>query len=44
MGDIFVKLSLVGKKKKPKHDTLKNIYGEPLQSCQVNKNTKFRYY
>jgi hypothetical protein len=38
MGDIFVKLSLVGKKKKPKHDTLKNIYGEPLQSCQVNNS------
>ena len=44
MGDIFVKLSLVGKDTRDdkKHETLKNIYGETLQSCQVNKNTNNR--
>ena len=36
MGDIFVKLSLVGKKpSKSGHSELKNIYGEPLQKCKT---------
>ena len=44
MGDIFVKLSLVGKdtRDNKKHKSLKNIYGEPLQQCQVNKKTNNR--
>lgn len=33
MGDIFVKLATVGNQKK-----LNNIYGEPLQTCQLNKD------
>ena len=36
MGDIFVKLSLVGKKpSKSGHSELKNIYGEPLHKCKT---------
>jgi len=37
MGDIFVKLSLVGKKpsKSDGHSELKNIYGEPLHKCKT---------
>ena len=35
MGDIFVKLSLIGKEVDTVgHDVLKNIYGEPLKKCQ----------
>tara|TARA_A100001037_G_C15149355_1_gene638201 strand:- start:2107 stop:3384 length:1278 start_codon:yes stop_codon:yes gene_type:complete len=35
MGDIFVKLSLACEDNKEKHNELKNIYGEPLQTCKT---------
>jgi len=45
MGDIFVKLSLACKDNSDgfsvgmqNHETLKNIYGEPLQKCKKNFN------
>ena len=37
MGDIFVKLSLIGKEGF-ENDTLKNIYGDPLKPCRKYKN------
>ena len=44
MGDIFVKLSLAGNNTiySKGHETLKNIYGEELEQCQVNKNINNR--
>ena len=42
MGDIFVKLSLIGKEVLDKlfHPNLKNIYGEPLKKCQKFNDDK----
>ena len=47
MGDIFVKLSLACNNESDgfsvgmqNHETLKNIYGEPLQKCKKNFNQK----
>ena len=37
MGDIFVKLSLIGKEGFS-NDSLKNIYGDPLKPCQKYKD------
>lgn len=45
MGDIFVKLSLIGKEIVDEieefiHPHLKNIYGEPLKKCRKNSDDK----